>query len=88
LYLNNQNEVLLYHLDHFDNYIIYKLVTLVPTGVKTRPENRTPSRRVFINPCLTNFLPEHFFGSQCSRSHMAIGKGNGHSCSGSINNTN
>lgn len=48
--------------------------TFFPTGVRTIPAKRAPSRNVFTKPCLANFLPEHFFGSQCSKSHMATGK--------------
>lgn len=59
--------------------------TLLPIGVRHRPGNRAPSRNSFIRPCLTSFLPVHFLGSQCSRSHMATGNGNGHSFTVSAN---
>ena len=45
------------------------------SGVRVTPANLALSLKVFIMPCLCNFLPEHFLGSQCSMSHMATGKG-------------
>lgn len=49
--------------------------TCSPIGVSTMPLNFWPSFKVLINPNLANFLPLHFFGSHCSISHIAIGKG-------------
>lgn len=49
-------------------------VTCCPTGVRTIPANLCPNRKVLIRPRRDNLRPEHFFGSQCSISHMATGK--------------
>ena len=39
-----------------------------PTGLSTRPWNFWDSLRERTKPSLASFLPEHFLGSQCSRS--------------------
>lgn len=58
-------------------YILYSMYktcfTLLAIGVSTRPPNRWPSRRAFINESRANFLPEHLQGSQCPRSHIDTG---------------
>lgn len=41
--------------------------------MRTSPGNDCPNRRVLINFIRESFLPEHFFGSQWLRSHIATG---------------
>lgn len=47
----------------------------VPTGVRTMPLNLSVSLRSLICPSLWSFLPLHFLGSQCSKSHIATVNG-------------
>ena len=43
------------------------------THVNTTPLNLCPTRMLVHSPCLDSFFPEHRFGSQWSKSHMATG---------------
>lgn len=73
------SSIIIYH------YIL--LATLLLAGVSTMPRNRVPNFNVLINPCLISFLPVHFLGLHCSKSHMATGNVIEHSssCDDSIN---
>lgn len=48
---------------------------LTPIGDSISPLNLCCSLRVFTYPNRPSFLPLHFFGSQCSKSHMPNGHG-------------
>lgn len=52
---------------------IFLELTFCPTGVNTMPGNLCPRLRGRTKPSRTSFLPEHFLGSQCFRSHIATG---------------
>ena len=43
----------------------------VPAGLKHTPRKRVPSLNDSMSLALTSFRPEHRFGSQCPKSHIA-----------------
>lgn len=58
------------------NYLSSGETHFVPIGLSIKPPNFCCNFSVFTKPNLLNFLPEHFFGSHCSKSHIAKGQGN------------